>query len=236
MTFYEFDIRTLSLFVSYKCYYLAHERRNEMALMSAYLQTTKNLQNIINSLISAKAPERFTNKFLEDLGFKSTNDRLYIGVFKGLGLLDDNGVPTQRYHQFLDQSETGKVLAKGIQEAYEDLFALRKDAQTLSNDEVKGKLKTLTQGQKSDNILLLMANTFKALCDVADWTSDNNASQTFAEDVTQKKMLQDNAAKVDLTSQGRKMNLHYNIQIHLPETTNMAVYDAIFQSLKKHLL
>ena len=116
-----------------------------MALMTAYLQTTKNLQNIINSLISAKAPERFTNKFLEDLGFKSTNDRLYIGVFKGLGLLDENGVPTQRYHQFLDQSETGKVLAIGIQEAYEDLFALRKDAQTLSNDEVKGKLKTLTQ-------------------------------------------------------------------------------------------
>lgn len=28
------------------------------------------------------------------------------------------------------------------------------------------------------------------------------------------------------------MNLRYNIQIHLPETTNMAVYDAIFQSLK----
>lgn len=119
-------------------------RRNDMALMTAYLQTTKNLQNIINSLVSAKAPERFTNKFLEDLGFKSTNDRLYIGVFKGLGLLDENGVPTQRYHQFLDQSETGKVLAIGIQEAYEDLFALRKDAQTLSNDEVKGKLKTLT--------------------------------------------------------------------------------------------
>ncbi len=207
-----------------------------MALMTAYLQTTKNLQNIINSLVSAKAPERFTNKFLEDLGFKSTNDRLYIGVFKGLGLLDENGVPTQRYHQFLDQSETGKVLAIGIQEAYEDLFALRKDAQTLSNDEVKGKLKTLTQGQKSENILLLMTNTFKALCDVADWTGDDNVGQTFAEDVTQDKTQEDNVTKVDLINQGRKMNLHYNIQIHLPETTNMAVYDAIFQSLKKHLL
>lgn len=207
-----------------------------MALMTAYLQTTKNLQNIINSLVSAKAPERFTNKFLEDLGFKSTNDRLYIGVFKGLGLLDENGVPTQRYHQFLDQSETGKVLAIGIQEAYEDLFALRKDAQTLSNDEVKGKLKTLTQGQKSENILLLMTNTFKALCDVADWTGDDNVGKTFAEDVTQDKMQEDNVTKVDLINQGRKMNLHYNIQIHLPETTNMAVYDAIFQSLKKHLL
>ena len=48
-----------------------------MALTNAYLQTTKNLHSIINSVISAKAPERFTNKFLEDLGFKSSNDNLY---------------------------------------------------------------------------------------------------------------------------------------------------------------
>lgn len=38
------------------------------------------------------------------------------------------------------------------------------------------------------------------------------------------------------THSATDMNLHYNIQIHLPETTNMAVYDAIFQSLKKHLM
>lgn len=102
------------------------------------------MQSIINSIIGAKAPERFTNKFLEDLGFKSTNDRLYINVFKSLGLLDESGVPTTRYHQFGDQSETGKVLAIGIQEAYADLFALKKDAQKLNIDEIKGKLKTLT--------------------------------------------------------------------------------------------
>lgn len=208
-----------------------------MALMAAYLQTTKNLQNIINSLVSAKAPERFTNKFLEDLGFKSTNDRLYIGVFKGLGLLDESGVPTQRYHQFLDQSETGKVLALGIQEAYGDLFALRKDAQTLSNDEVKGKLKTLTQGQKSDNILLLMTNTFKALCDVADWSVDNNVyNQANVLNEKSDISVEEKGDKGNSLFEGRKMNLHYNIQIHLPETTNMAVYDAIFQSLRKHLL
>lgn len=211
-----------------------------MALTNAYLQTTKNLQSIINSVVSAKAPERFTNKFLEDLGFKSTNDRLYIGVFKALGLLDENGIPTQRYHQFLDQSETGKVLAIGVQEAYEDLFALRKDAQKLSTDEVKGKLKTLTQGQKSDNILLLMANTFKALCDVADWTnsisSSNNMSDMPASPTT---TITDEAQGQNIgtyQSASNKMNFHYNIQIHLPETTNMAVYDAIFQSLKKHLM
>lgn len=46
--------------------------------------STKNLESIINSVINAKAPERFTNKFLEDLGYKSSNDRLVIGMFKAL--------------------------------------------------------------------------------------------------------------------------------------------------------
>ncbi len=213
-----------------------------MALTNAYLQTTKNLQSIINSVVSAKAPERFTNKFLEDLGFKSSNDRLYIGLFKALGLLDENSAPTSRYHQLLDQAETGKVLAIGIQEAYEDLFALRKDAYKLTIDEVKGKLKTLTQGQKSDNIIQLMSNTFKALCDIANWNSPVSAQvNTTANDT-----VVSVATSTSDESRGQiaetypkysdKMNLHYNIQIHLPETTNMAVYDAIFQSLKKHLI
>ena len=40
-----------------------------MALTNSYLTSTKNLESIINSVINAKAPERFTNKFLEDLGY-----------------------------------------------------------------------------------------------------------------------------------------------------------------------
>ncbi len=213
-----------------------------MALTNAYLQTTKNLQSIINSVVSAKAPERFTNKFLEDLGFKSSNDRLYIGLFKALGLLDENSAPTSRYHQLLDQAETGKVLAIGIQEAYEDLFALRKDAHKLTIDEVKGKLKTLTQGQKSDNIIQLMSNTFKALCDIADWNSPISAQvNTTANDTVVSvatSTVDESRGQIAETysNSADRMNLHYNIQIHLPETTNMAVYDAIFQSLKKHLM
>ena len=212
----------------------------KMALTTAYLQTTKNLQSIINSLVSAKSPERFTNKFLEDLGFKSTNDRLYIALFKSLGLLDENGVPTSRYHQFLDQSETAKVLSIGIQEAYDELFALRKDAQNLSVEEVKGKFKTLTQGTKSDNIILLMANTFKALCDAADW-SDATPKKSMPINETDKKKspstpIQDPLPeKPETNNYALDLNLRYDIHVHLPETTNMDVYDAIFQSLKKHL-
>jgi hypothetical protein len=33
----------------------------------------------------------------------------------------------------------------------------------------------------------------------------------------------------------RRPDFHYNIQIHLPVTTDISVYNAIFKSLKDHL-
>jgi hypothetical protein len=80
--------------------------------MSAYLVTTKNAEAFFNAIQGAKAPERFTTKFLKDLDFESSNDRLFIGVLKGLGFLDENGAPTERYFAFLDHSQSGRVLAE----------------------------------------------------------------------------------------------------------------------------
>jgi hypothetical protein len=213
-----------------------------MALTTSYLNSTKNLESILNTIIGARAPERFTSRFLEDLGYKSSSDRLIIGMLKALGLLEESGVPTQRYFDFLDQSQSKTIIARGIHEAYEDLFNLRKDAQNMSNDEVKNKLKTLTQGQKTERVIELMAMTFRALCSYADWNNAEVSSKKIEvkSPVTPNIQVPISELQYDNSEpqakRTEKMNLHYNIQIHLPETANMAVYDAIFQSLKKHLL
>src|SRR5713101_248490 len=128
-------------------------RELAMALTTSYLVTTKNLEAFFNAIRGAKAPEHFTNKFLTQLDFSSSNDRLFISVLKGLGFLDDSGAPTQRYYAFLDQGESGKILAEAIREAYGDLFQINIKANQLNVDEVKNKLKTLTLGQKSENVV-----------------------------------------------------------------------------------
>lgn len=215
-----------------------------MALTTSYLTSVKNFEGIMNSILGARAPERFTNKFLEDLGYKSSNDRLILGVLKSLGLLNDTGEPTQRYYDFLDQTQSKKVIATGIQEAYEDLFNLKRDAQNMSQEEVKNKLKTLTQGSKGDKVIDSMARTFKTLCDYADWSEipiDSQVNSTSASkdnDISEKPdyVVQNSPKSVESKPISNQLGLHYNIQIHLPETTNMAVYDAIFQSIKKHLM
>src|SRR5450631_1898549 len=99
--------------------------------------------------------------------FKSTNDRLFIGVARDLGLIDAEGTPKPRYFEFLDRSQSTRVIAQGVREAFSDLFAINKDAQMLSTDEVKNKLRTLYQGSKKDNVIGRIASTFTALCEYA---------------------------------------------------------------------
>jgi Family of unknown function (DUF5343) len=210
-----------------------------MALTNAYLVTTKNLEGFFNAILSAKAPERFNSKFLTELGFSSSNDRLFISLLKGLGFVDDAGAPQQRYYDFLDQSQSKQVLAQAVAEAYEDLFRVNTKANEMSVDEVKNKLKTLTRGEKSETVTNLMANTFKALCDYSDWTKPKSAPVVPAivppepkkENQTGKQEIVDG-----LPGKSKSPQLHYNIQIHLPESRDSAVYDAIFRSLKEHLL
>lgn len=95
-----------------------------MALTTSYLTSTKNFEGIMNSILGARAPERFTNKFLEDLGYKSSNDRLITGVLKALGLLTDAGEPTQRYYDFLDQSPVKEDYCHRNSSVLEPIFVI----------------------------------------------------------------------------------------------------------------
>jgi hypothetical protein len=207
-----------------------------MGLMTSYLIKTGNAEDFFKAIRNAKAPERFTNTFLKDLGFTSSNDRLYIGVLKGLRFLDDNGAPTDRYFAFLDQSQSDVVLAQAIREAYEDLFAINRDAQTLGPEDVQGKLKTLTRGQKSDNVINWMANTFLTLCGLADWSplAKPLAEVPSAPPVSEAPPLI--PAPPSSETRHAPLELHYNIQLILPDSRDQSVYDALFASLRRHLL
>ena len=69
-----------------------------MALPTSYMTGgyTK-IPQYFDTLLTARAPEKFTNKFMADLGFTSSTDRLFANVLKSIGFLDDSGVPTEHY-------------------------------------------------------------------------------------------------------------------------------------------
>lgn len=208
-----------------------------MRLPDSYLINIGKTEPYFDAILNAEPPDRFTYKFLEKLGFTSSNDRLFIGVLRDLGFLDADGVPTERYYQFLDRTQSQRVLAQAIREAYSDLFAVNKNAQSLESEEVANKLRTLYAGSKSDLVITRIAKTFESLCSIADFTSppkevpkkepDREVSPEMPEE--QPRLEERPSPRVSLDS------LQYHINIVLPETRDQAVYDAIFRSLREHL-
>ena len=218
-----------------------------MAVPKAYLTSTKNLKDILTAMQQAQAPKQFSMTFLQGLGFKSSSDRLVIGLLKALDFLQPSGAPTPRYFEFLDQTQGARVLATTMREAYGDLFELNVNAQKMTRDEIKNKLKTLTQGQFSDDVLGKMASTFVALAAEADFDAVEPAIPPAEAVETDEKgtlpalspNLRDTSTAIAGSARQPKPSLGglvYNIQIQLPESRDPAVYDALFRSLKTHLL
>ena len=209
-----------------------------MALPDSYTQKPGSIPAYFDAFLNAEAPERFTTRFLSNLEFKSTNDRLIIGILKDLGFLDTDGAPQQRYFEFLDKSQSAKVVAEGIREAYSDLFNINKEAYKLSAEDAKNKLRTLYAGSKKDSIIGKIASTFVALCEYADFSSpkikveDKKKEKDKKEEKREGDEEKEKVKKDSLVSLG---SLQYHLNIVLPESRDQAVYDAIFKSLKDHL-
>ena len=61
-----------------------------MSLPTSYLTGSfSKIPQYFDTLLTARAPEKFTVKFFADLGFTSSNDRQFINVLKAIGLSDD---------------------------------------------------------------------------------------------------------------------------------------------------
>ncbi len=213
-----------------------------MSLPTAYLTTAKNLPAILGAIQQAKAPDRFTQRFLESLEFKSTSDRLIIGLLKSLKFIDDQGKPTTRYFEYLDQTQSGRIMAEAVREAYEDLFQVNMAAHKLSKQEVINKFKTLSQGTIGESVLDKMAMTFTALVKLGDFESNQAHARPAASEILGASDNEDETNEFTPQIKDRDKlthslgGLHYNIQIILPESRDPKVYDALFRALNEHLM
>lgn len=203
-----------------------------MAPPTTYLTTTKNLRGILAAIQKASVPSKFTYAFLSQLGFPSSSDRPVIAVLKALRFLDDGGVPTDRYRRYRAQNEAGAVMAEALRDAYADVFAVNQEAHKLTPNDLRSLFNRLSG--KSESVTDKMAMTFRSLVDVA------NFDAVLADPGNQ---IDEGDDPGDPNGKGPNGNggpppalsLRHDVHVHLPESTNIAVYDAIFRSLREHL-
>jgi hypothetical protein len=219
-----------------------------MSVELPYLMTVKRLPELFQKICSAAVPSRFSFEFLKNLGFASSNDRALPSLLKRLRFLDASGVPTDRYRHYRQPSESKRVLAQGLREVYSDLFAVNENADSISREELKGIISRITGAE--ERYVALMASTFTALASLADFTTpteheqeDESEAEEVAEMIEKPLKKSKGPIKEDVSDEEtekherpRKIDFRNNIEIHLPATTNISVYNAIFKSIKEHLL
>lgn len=198
-----------------------------------YVNAYGNLSKLFAGIKSASVPPKFTHDFMATaLGLKSTSYRAMIPLLKRLGFLDQSNVPTQAYKEFRDDAKSGSVVATQLKHAFADLYAANEYAHKLSKTELTAKLKTLLGAASDDKVIPTVAGTFLELVKLAKFDGAP----------PKKKKEQDDAEdqeKGDFTGQHNrptKLGISYTINLNLPPTTEIEVFNAIFKSLKEHIL
>jgi Family of unknown function (DUF5343) len=202
------------------------------------MPSVTNLHSILDKIQGAGVPEVFNLDFLKDLGFTSSNDRPVIKVLKYLGMLDSSGRPQSAYREFVDHTKAKPVLAQRLRSAFDDLYRSDKVAHTKTADHLKGWFKTKTGA--GDAVAKKMASQFKSLASYADFTSDSGVSP--APEPTPHPLPAFGPKKEEppqpprIASNLEGLGLVYRLEIHLPDTTNVETFRAIFRALREELV
>jgi hypothetical protein len=205
------------------------------------MSTVKNLHAILDKIQKAAVPDAFGITFLKDMGFTSSNDRAVIKLLKFLGMLDASGRPQASYREFMDHTKSKRVLAGALRHSYDDLFKSDKSAQTRSFNDLKGWFKTKTGA--GEKVAEKMATTFKSLASYADFDAPIEPPQPqskpkdFESEVPGAAMSASQTIPAAINSGiSNGIGLTYRIEVHLPDTTNMDTFRAIFRAIREELM
>jgi hypothetical protein len=196
-----------------------------------YVTAYGNITKALEKIQQAATPGRFTQDFLgTKLGLKGGSARPVIPFLKRLGLLGSDGVPTDLYKRFRNQSESGAVAALALRKGFAALFEINEYAHEVKDSDLKGIVVQATGLEPSSSTVKSIMGSFNAVKKFAK----------FDEELPDKPEVKD---KTPEHRDSRKpagviegLNLGYTINLHLPPTSDIAVFDAIFKSLREHLM
>jgi hypothetical protein len=203
-----------------------------------YVNTTGILNSVFKKIVEATPPPRFTQDFLSTkLGFKKGSANSIIPFFKRIGFLGSDGIPTELYNRFRNPSKQGNALAAGMKLGYQDLYSRNEYWHNLNKNELSGLIVEATGTAPNSSTLKAILQTIDVLkqyakFDGADENSEQPVEKKTSHETTEEVIL----AQPKKPKEELGINLSYTINLNLPETSDIAVFDAIFKSLRENLL
>jgi hypothetical protein len=205
-----------------------------------YINAYGNIGKALERIKAAATPDRFSQDFLQNkLGMKGGSSRPLIPLFKRIGFLAADGSPTNLYKQFRNSDLSGGAMAKALRIGYAPLYEMDEGAHKLDAAKIKNLVVQATGSEASAPSVRSTVKSFEALREYADFDAAPGDEE---QQVDEEGGDEDDAAQLEEDGGGDGLplaggvNLGYTINLHLPATSDVGVYNAIFRSLRENLL
>ncbi len=203
-----------------------------------YVTATGNISKAIEGIKKAATPPKVSGDFVKNiLGIKGGSGDQITSFLKKIGLADSSGSPTEIYNRVRNPSTSGQAIAEAMRIAYRPLFDRNEYVYSLDDEALKGLIVEETGNAHDSNPVKMAFSSFKSLNELADFeTSDVTPEDLVPSPQKVENSRQESREFNELGSSSPKLNIGYNIHLNLPATDDIAVFNAIFRSLKENLL
>lgn len=201
-----------------------------------YMTSTGLIAKILDQAKKAATPDKFGHDFLSTvLGYGSGSARPFVPFAKRLGLIGNDGSPTDLYKRFRGgEPGAGIAIAEAMRRGYAPLFKRNEYAHKLDAAKLKDLVIEVSGSPADSSTVKAIVGSFSALRRYADFESPPSVHIVEPPNGTSS----DSHGDESDTQHGNGVGLRfgYTINVNLPATSDIAVFNAIFKSMKENLL
>jgi hypothetical protein len=202
-----------------------------------YVTSPGNIVKALNGIKSAAVPPRVSQDFVKTIlkipGGSGTQITTYL---RKLGLTNPDGSPNDTYKKLRNPTSSGAAAATALKTAYAPLYVRNEFTHELNDADLLGLVVEETGEPHDSNPVKLIVSCIKHLKQFANFAAkpDQEIVHVSKADESTSENVRPSQASDGARSVG--LNLGYTINLNLPATADPSVFDAIFKSLKEHLL
>ena len=199
-----------------------------------YVSAPGNIEKALRGIKSAATPERVNQDFVKTiLQIPGGSGNQITSYLKKIGFTNPDGTPSDIYKRFRNSSTSGRAVAEALKTGYAPLYARNEYMHRLPDQELKGLIIEETGQSEESNAVAWILAAIKALRKFASW---ENPIVEEEEQRPSPPALPVDIKPATASRKGVGLNLSYTINLNLPATSDIAVFNAIFKSLKDNLL
>jgi len=202
--------------------------------MLPYVTSPGNIDKALNGIKSAAVPERVSQDFVKTiLKIPGGSGDQMTSFLKKLGFTNGDGSPNELYRRFRNPTFSGNAIATSIRTAYAPLYVRNEFMHELNDSALLGLVVQETGQAHDSSAAKLISSCIKHLKAFADFTTKPEVDP---QPISKLAPPPPDERRGSAERGPLALNLGYTINLNLPASSDPEVFDAIFKSLKTHLL